>query len=216
MKIKSSGGYTLIETIVVLALIGLLILVVLAGSSNSNRVERLGGEVRAFANLIREAQTKAYSVETSSECRAAGGEYARGTLLQYTRGTGSYTLSLICGNDLSPVSGASTAQTDGLRGKAATKTYELNGLNLDAITVGGNPVDNVSIAFLAPDGNAYECVAEPGGRTCEPGPLNPIPFGGVSSNNRREVTFELNYPGVDVRRLVTFETISAKIDVSDK
>ena len=216
MKQKLSGGYTLIETIVILALISLLIITIIVGSGQGAKIERYSAETRAFANLIREAQTKAYSVETSNspECLNAGG-YARGTLLQYTRGTGSYTLSLICGSDLSPVSGASTSQTDGLRGTAASRRYELNGLELNTIDVGTSAADNVSIAFLAPDGKAYQCVTN-AANDCEPSSSNPTPFGGRSSSNQQNVIFHFTYPGIDVARRVTFETISGKIAITDE
>jgi type II secretory pathway pseudopilin PulG len=207
VKFRNHQGYTMIELVIIMAIIGLLTLSLVAGAGQHGKNQRYSGEVNSFANALREAQTRSYTVETTS-CAGLGG-YSRGTVMDYDRAAGSYTLTLLCGGDLSPLAGVNTDQKSGITGKVLVKTNNLNGLIIDQITAGSVPVQSLAIAFLAPDGRAYYCTPD-STNTCQPSPGNPSPY-----RSEQRVHFGIRYEGLDLRRQVTFETISGMIKTAD-
>ncbi len=220
-------GFTLIETVVVLAIIGLLTLIVTAGAGTNAKNENFSGRVREFSNTLREAQTKGYSVQTgnASNCISGSGAvitpcFWRGNVLEYHTGGATYALQLLYGNDLSQY--ASTTEITGcnttdqrlcLQGKQLSQNYQLGsvGLDLTSITLAGvspNP-DSVSVAFLAPEGRGYvrPSIADNGDPSNLFTPTSPTYSG------KNLVTFTLKDSGVpNLTGTVTFDPNSGAID----
>lgn len=173
-KARWAKGFTLVEVTIVMAIAGLLLIEVLAGSESSIKVERFSGEIRQIADNLRAEQTQAYSTQTGdhSVCTVVGSCYWRGTATTFTQvaaPSGSYTGALLYGNDLSPA-GQFQDPRNGIIGLSNATSYNLGAVELTKITAGtGAPTDpqigHVSIAFLSPDGKAYGCTT---GASCTP------------------------------------------------
>lgn len=150
VKLKSFKGYTLIEVVIVLSIIALLTVTLMLGAGSEIKNERFSGEVKAFANVLREAQVKASTVKTGA-CASAGNCFWRGTTLDYTANNSTYTLSLLQGNDMGD------DQKIGINSKQLDTTYNLSstGVVLSNISYDSRTEASASIAFLAPDGKAY-------------------------------------------------------------
>lgn len=164
-RIKNESGYTIIEVMVVLGIVMLLSVLLMSGAGGTSKLERFSGEVRAFANVLREAQTKGYTVSTGA-CAASTECYWRGNVLEFQENSGSYNLYLLRGQDLSPVTG-NIDQTRGISARVtpAQQSYNLDqsGLTLENIIYTRFGTDSyptsVSIAFLAPDGTGYSATS---------------------------------------------------------
>ncbi len=222
-------GFTLIETVVVLAIIGLLTLVATQGAGSNARNENFSGHVREFANVLREAQTKGYAVQTgtASGCVTGGGValspcFWRGNVLEYTVGANNYALQLLYGNDLSQfaqTTASSGCATNDQRlcivGKQLSKSYPLSGIGLQItkITLSGVSPDptNVSVAFLAPEGRGYvrPLILD------NTDPANPFVPTSPSYSGKNLVTFSLKDGAVpNLTGTVTFDASSGAIDWS--
>lgn len=222
MKVKwhqVQSGFTLLETVIVLAIVGLLTLFVLGNSNGTTANERFSGSVHNFAATITDAQTKSYSVQTgTSGCGSTEGApggtggtacFWRGNVMTFTTGQLTYSMSLIYGTDLSLAS-VGTNPRQGLDGLQAFKTYPLSGLQLTGIAlldstghVFATP-GTVSLAFLAPDGKAYSCYTG----SCLPSVLNPAPYQDGSS----AVRLSFSQPGsTRLTAQVTFDPVSGTI-----
>ena len=149
---------------VALAVIGLLLVFILPGINRSTKVERFSGAVREFANLLKEAQTKAYSIQTGS-CANPGTCFWRGNVIELDETNDSYAMYLLYGQDMSPDTGI-VNQTQGLIAKQQPPLKDVNlgtekGIRIERITLGSScdtsvaTVSLASIAFLAPDGKSY-------------------------------------------------------------
>lgn len=159
---KASWGYTLIEISIALAIMGVLSMLLLGGWSNNIKNERFSGEVRQFADNIRQAQLEASTTQTAA-CSPVGSTcYWRGTVVVispagiYTgnRADGDLSRYLLKGDDLL------LDQKVGIKGwdNSTAKSYISNKMGLKIESVGySNPgcVGAVSIAWLAPDGMGY-------------------------------------------------------------
>lgn len=198
--LTSKDGFTLLETTIVLALIGLLTIVVVAGSGNATRNERFSGGIRQIKANIRDAQTKAYTVKTGNGCASSDVSPGGGANVCYWRGNvltfdaldlpdKTYGLNLLYGSDLSSASGF-TDPRNNLYGMSspALATYTLDSIKVSSINVGGSVASNgsvtggvsvssVSVAFLAPDGHAYSCDSTHNLAGCTPSrPGNSSPY----------------------------------------
>lgn len=226
---RTQQGFTIIETVVVMAIIGLLTLMVTNGAGNNARNEGFSGRVREFANVLREAQTKGYSIQTgdASGCVTSGGAqlspcFWRGNVLEYRVGASSYALQLLYGNDMSQYANttvmtgcASNDQRLCIQGKQSSKSYPLGsvGLDLTAISLAGISPDpqQVSIAFLAPEGRGYvrPAILDNGD------PSNPFTPTSPAYSGKNITTFTFKDPAVpNLTGTVTFDPASGAIDWS--
>lgn len=198
-------GYTFVETAVALAVISLLTLSIMSGAGVTNRNERFLGEVKSFANTISEAQVNSFATRTGT-C-ASGPCYWRGNVLEYSLGDAqTYPMQLLYGDDLALYSD-NRDQRIGIKGKQVYRQIPLGstGLNISKITVAGNPVSSVSLAFLAPDGNAYT-------RSSIINPAStPLPYTG-----KDVIVFELTDAGAGITGVVTFDPVNSKITTEVK
>ncbi len=168
----SQAGFSLVESAVAMAIIALLTVAVVSGAGNNAKIERFSSNVRDFANTLREAQTKSYSIKTGSgTCTNPNGQtiatcYWRGNVLEYTKSGDTYALQLLDGDDLnlyaSSLSSTGVCATADaqlcIEGKQLSSQYELTnkGVSLTGISITGiGSVDAASVAFLAPDGKMY-------------------------------------------------------------
>src|SRR5688572_17570337 len=96
MKHTKQRGFTLVEVVIALAICTLLLLIALPGMANNIKTERFSGEVREFARILREAQTKSYSTAVGDkggycEPSVSGdlGSYCfwRGNVIEYNKQT---------------------------------------------------------------------------------------------------------------------------------
>ena len=154
-------GFTLIETIISLAIIALMTAAMLVGFGDNIKNERFTGAVNEFAQVLREAQVKSYTTETGN-CVGTSGTvcYWRGVVLEYREGNASsqtdYRMRLLSGQD--PAAIPSRSQQRGLERAQVLRSYSLQnaGVWIGNITIGGSSVSSAaSIAFLAPDGKSY-------------------------------------------------------------
>lgn len=152
------AGYTLIEIVIVMAIIGIATVTLIVAFQSNTKVERFSGNLKEMANNIQEQQTGSYSITTDLCGGSPCNTFWRGTLLEYREGDPSYAISLLYGDDISRFS---TDQKLGLRGKRLQETfnYEDRGIVLEDIEVvsGGLSIypTEVSLAFLAPDGKSF-------------------------------------------------------------
>jgi Tfp pilus assembly protein FimT len=198
-------GYTFVELVIVLAIISLSMVVLLAGAGISTKNERFTGEVKAFVNNLRVAQTKAYSVK--GDCPSSAKCYWRGNVMEYQEGANAYAMYPLYGEDLSAVSGR---QTSGITGKIITgeqvARYDLAGVSIDTITIGGSRCANCSIAFLAPDASSY---------VAKSWVTN---FGAASEPYALQAPVEIKLvdPSTKLKATVTFNSVSGIIEYSIK
>ncbi len=184
--LKTASGFTLIETTIVLGIIGLITVLLVAGSGDSLKTERFRSEVAIFASTIRSAQTRSYTVMTgdnSAACRVSVAPYNpgskgcvwRGVVMDFQANT-NYTQSLLYGYDFSAFGNLTSnvnspciptdprdclldkLYTDPNIGHLSTSGLVMESIKIDdtpafspGTTVGGN----LSLAFLAPSGQAY-------------------------------------------------------------
>jgi prepilin-type N-terminal cleavage/methylation domain-containing protein len=184
---KFEAGFTLLETIIVLALIGFLTIFVVSGSGNGIRNERFSGGIRDIVSNLRDAQTKSYTVKTGNGCAdqdtGPGGGlvcFWRGNVVTFAVGgpDTSYNMNLLYGADLSASTGFNSPQSNiyGIS-PVATATYSLSSFKITNITVGGTSVSSVAVAFLAPDGHSYSCDTSHNVAGCTPSRTsNPNPY----------------------------------------
>ena len=212
VNLGAAAGFTLVETTIVLALIGLLTTVLVAGTGPQLKNERFAGQVRVFADDLRQAQTHAYTVQTGT-C-AVGTCYWRGNLMTLTQQSATdpnianYYLMLLQGDDYSKYTTA-TGQTLGVTSTQAQRTNRLSGIHLTAITIPGLPVVadgmQVNLAFLAPDGKGYVCV---GTTVCDPAASS------LSSYVAKTVKFELSDTATKLISYVTYDPATGSITIT--
>lgn len=194
-----------------------------AGSNGNIKNDRFMGELRTFADGLRQAQTRAYTIQTGniSNCSttslAPGGLgsacYWRGTVLDLAASTSAdqtYVRSLLYGEDLSSYTG-NTLQQDRLLGKTTDQTFSLRSINLQTITLTdasgiSTNVPSLSLAYLAPDGKAYSCLS-----SCTPSPSNTSPF-----TDSRRISFSFRDASSKLTGIVTFDPISGTISTMVK
>ena len=197
---KKELGFTLLETTIVLGIVGILTVAVLSGSGNATKNERFNGGIRQIKANIRDAQTKAYTVKTGNGCASTDVSPGGGANVCYWRGNvltfdsldlpdKTYGLNLLYGSDLSAANGF-TNPLNNLYGTStpALATYALDSIKVSSINIGGSVASNgnvtggvsvtsVSVAFLAPDGHAYSCDSTHNLAGCIPSrPGNPSPY----------------------------------------
>jgi prepilin-type N-terminal cleavage/methylation domain-containing protein len=169
----SRRGFTLIEVVIVMAIVGLMLIEVLGGSQNGINNERFSGQMRQITDNIHQLQTDSFSTRTGTSCGGAPRCFWRGSVVNLAVNNnpeGTYSSSLLYGTDLS-VTGTDQNPLDGIEGLNSPVGYSLNSLKLTKITVGsgstGDPTTSqVAIAFLAPAGEAAACA----GASCTPNP----------------------------------------------
>jgi prepilin-type N-terminal cleavage/methylation domain-containing protein len=205
MIIRNSQGYTLVELVVVMAIICLVMIIMLSGNVNPSRTEQFSGLVREFANELRVAQTKSYTVETGDcpyvlpfRC------YWRGTVLTYDS-SANYTRELLIGADVSFLE-SNADPRGGLGNKTNPVAISKNGLNM-SIKAGGLPRSALALAFLAPNGKAYWCSPVLLLSDCEPSVSNSAPY-----QKTEPIEFTLTGDGVNLTGIVTFDPVSGTID----
>lgn len=212
INLSATAGFTLVETTVVLAIIGLLTVILVSGSGPQIKNERFAGQVRIFADDLRRAQTQAYTVKTGS-CTTGATCYWRGNLMSFTQQNAadpidaSYPLSLLSGDDYSKYTSAA-GQTLGITGKQATGTNKLSGIHLTAITIASQPAlsdgTQVNLAFLAPDGKGYVCT----GASCDPTPT------GMTGYSTAAVKFTLSDTATKLVSDVTYDPATGSITIT--
>ena len=214
-------GFTLVEVVIVLAIVGLMTLFVLSGSGVNIKSERFSGEVKQFADYIRRAQIAGATTEAGYGC-AGGEQFAPGQesgskTSCFWRGTGLYVNGAndtltdfpIFGTDISSYS-SDTDPTNNLYGLGAPIDTPLK-LSVSKIQsvqttdpVGGFGVS--AIAFLAPTGNAYVCYSPPDANNCIPSSSDLRPF--TYTGN---ITYFLDSLDTNLTAKVTFDPISGTI-----
>lgn len=200
---KNAGGYSLLEMVIVLAIIALITTSLIAGAGGRAKNERFIGEVKEFANAMRVAQTQAYAVK--GQCPAASSCYWRGSVMEYQVG-GNARFSLLYGDDLSAISGRQTA---GIRGASGSVVHDLGakGVRVEAISFGGTPATQLSVAFLAPGATGYTenswAATNPSGQF-----TNTEPY-----TQQRNIEITLRDSGdINLVATVTFNSVSGIID----
>lgn len=233
LRSLAQRGFTVVETIVVLAIIGLLTLAVVAGSNNGIKNERFSGELRDFTDVLRQSQTLSYTVKTgapgdcgASTAPAPGSDtgatacFWRGVELTYYLGTGtSVNQALIYGADTSVYGGGDPTNPGvGLYGAIGKQNFPLNNLQLTDITytkagvttsLSAQHVNSLALAFLAPDGRALSDVT--GTNTMASGQSritypSPPPF-----IDNGLLTFYLTDQATSLSAIVTFDPASGTI-----
>ncbi len=217
MILPRKQGYTLIETTVALAIIGLLTLVLIRGAGTSIKTERFSDEVKAFANDIRQAQVHSYTGQVGT-C-ATSPCYWRGTALNfYNNSAGNkYDSMLLNGSDFTNTSVATdNTQQTGISDPvfAASTSLTAEGLKISAIAVnnaGNSAPSSISLAFLAPDGKSFTSCDDSGTPCAAVTTSTGKPYTGAQN-----VTFTLTADYVALTGTVIFYPANGKIDVSVK
>lgn len=212
INLRATAGFTLVETTIVLALIGFLTALLVGGSGPQLKNERFAGQVRVFADDLRQAQTHAYTVQTGT-CTAGTTCYWRGNLMTFTQQSAtnpidaSYVLSLLQGDDYSKYTTA-TGQIMGITGSQAQQTKNLSGIHLTTITIGGvavAPGSEVNLAFMAPDGKGYACT---GTALCNPA------SNGLNNYSSAVVKFQLSDTATQLISYVTYDPATGSITIT--
>lgn|GEM_PF-6667409 len=213
VELSAIAGFTLVETTIVLALIGLLTTILVAGSGPQIKNERFAGQVRVFADDLRQAQTHSYTIQTGT-C-AVGTCYWRGNLVTFTQQNAvdpldaSYDLKLLQGDDYSKYTTAS-GQTMGVTATQSQRTNNLAGIHLTAITISGQPAlldgTQVNLAFLAPDGKGYVCAGI--AAVCDPA------SSGLSGYVSKSVKFMLSDTATKLISYVTYDPATGSITIT--
>lgn len=219
-------GYTVIELIIALAIIGLFSVVIVASGGQNIRVERFSGSLRNFADSFREAQVASYSIK-SGECPANTECFWRGTLFEFSASSSSYTRHRLLGTDVSQFV-INSDQRKGIKSKTSVQNFNLrdNDLRIRNIGIGcntqqfdSNPdlnsdcdetTNQLSVAFLAPDGRAY--IADEHYSNSQLSGGNPErPY-----NDETPVTLLVDSLGTNLIGYVTFHPKNANVDVQVK
>ena len=195
-----SGGFTLVEVSITLAIIGFITVIVVSGATTNIRTQRFSDQVRAFANVFTSAQTTSYANQINAQGSVCPNPIAinssinaftpsavavgpkvcfwRGNVLDIDTTTPTsaiYIMSLLYGDDISQAS-ANLSQQDGILGQLPPmQVHNSNGLSISTQFDIANPncgdsnipswtsTNQISVAFLAPDGNAWTSQGLPAG-----------------------------------------------------
>ncbi|MEX0749094.1 MAG: type II secretion system protein [Candidatus Saccharimonadales bacterium] len=223
-RLFNSDGYTLIEIVVVLAIIGIFTMTLVGSGTSNIAIERFSGNVNEFANAITEAEVNAYSSQVGS-CAEGADCYWRGNVLEYSVGGDLYRQYLLLGQDISRFSN-NIDQRLGLTGKQIRQEYRLTdiGLNLSGIGSNCNLADlssnvgamcasthgELSLALLAPDGRAY--TADQHYVNASPGNPNAYDPNVRAYDQEVPVTFVLEDEATSLVGYVTYDPKNGSID----
>lgn len=216
------SGFTVLETVIVIAIIGLFSMVLVASGGQNVKVERFSGSLRNFADSFRKAQVASYSIK-SGQCPGSGECFWRGTLFELSAPSTSYQRYRMLGSDVSQFA-IHSDQRKGIESKdpASSKTINLEkndlqvtriGIDCDESSFNSNPnsmncsnyTTEISVAFLAPDGRAYTADEH---YTNQQLSSEELPF-----NGERPVTLVVTSLGADLTGYVTFDPKNANVDI---
>lgn len=224
--IDQQSGYTVVELMIVLAIIGLFSVVIIASGGQNIKVERFSGSLRNFADSFREAQVASYSIK-SGECPSNTECFWRGALFEFTASSSSYTRYRLSGTDVSQFV-INSDQRKGIKSKTSAQNFDLRdsdlhvrdiGIGCDTQQFDSNPnlnadcnytTNRLSVAFLAPDGRAY--IADDHYSNSQLSSGNPErPY-----SDDTPVTLLIDSLGTDLIGYVTFNPKNANVDVQVK
>lgn len=223
---QTPDGFTLIELIVLIAIVAFMTLALLASGTSNLKVERFSGGVKELANELRESQVNSYSIKhtgcaSPSDPYCDGNHYIRGYVLELVAGRQNYDKARLLGGDLTAFQGEFN-QKRGITAKRYEQDSPLplsvtGGITLERIwincsqpfTNGSDPggycdsSGELSIAFLGPDGRAFvaDSIYNSYASVTEP------------YDNENMVILVLGDTATNLTGYVTFYTQSGNIDV---
>jgi type II secretory pathway pseudopilin PulG len=227
--LSKQSGFSVVETIIVVGIVGLFTTILLLAGTQNIQVERFSGSLRDVADAFRKGQNESYSIQ-SGDCPGDQECFWRGTLFEFdTNEPKQYRRYRLRGNDLSDFAANSDPQR-GITGKTAKQTISLAdqemqvsgiGYNCDESAFGSGfsvesdcagDTQQLSVAFLAPDGRTYTAdetytnaqLTESSGNSTEPPPYD----------DQRRLTIEMESLGTDLTGYLTFNPKNANVDVA--
>ncbi|PSO43232.1 hypothetical protein BRC19_01780 [Candidatus Saccharibacteria bacterium QS_5_54_17] len=226
---RKQSGFSVVETIIVVAIVGLFTAVLLAAGTQNIQVERFSGSLRDVADAFRKGQNESYSIQ-SGECPQDRECFWRGTLFEFETNTPrEYRRYRLRGNDLSDFA-ANSDPKRGITGKTAKQTVSLTdqqmrlrgiGFNCEESEFGSgfnveshcqDDTQQLSVAFLAPDGRAYtadETKTNAQLSTSASNSSEPPPYA-----DQRRVTLVVESLGTDLTGYLTFNPKNANVEVA--
>lgn len=198
-------GFTIIETIVVISLIGIMTTAMISSFRSNNNIERFKGDVEQFAKFIQEAQVASFTVQTDGNI--PGRQFWRGTNVEINRPGNTFEINLLTGGDLLH---QRSQQRRGITNKTPDTLRPVNLANfsftMTQLCINDVATNSATIAFLAPDGKAYLADRIYANSAALTSAGEPYALTGKLSTL-------LDSKSTDLEALVTFETTSGTIDV---